>query len=46
LFSQTNSTGSSQIAAMLSASWKAPLLTAPSPKNATATVPSPRSLAL
>ena len=36
LFSQTNSTGSFQIAARFSPSWKAPLLTAPSPKNATA----------
>ena len=37
LFSQTNTTGSFQMLAMLSPSWKEPLLTAPSPKNATAT---------
>ena len=37
LFSQTNSTGSFQMLAMFSPSWKAPLFTAPSPKNATAT---------
>ena len=36
LFSQTNSTGSFQMLAMFSPSWNAPLLTAPSPKNATA----------
>ena len=39
LFSQTNSTGSFQMLAMFSPSWNAPLLTAPSPKNATATRP-------
>ena len=38
LFSQTNSTGSFQMLARFSPSWKAPLLTAPSPKNATATL--------
>ena len=37
LFSQTNRTGSFQMPAMFSPSWKAPLLTAPSPKKATAT---------
>ena len=37
LFSQTNSTGSFQMLARFSPSWKAPLFTAPSPKNATAT---------
>ena len=37
LFSQTNSTGSFQIEARFSPSWKAPLFTAPSPKKATAT---------
>src|SRR6266702_2389629 len=45
LFSQMNSTGRDQTAAMLSASWKAPILVAPSPKNATATWSLPRSLA-
>src|ERR1700751_2303196 len=45
LFSQTNSTGSDHTAARLSASWNAPMLVAPSPKNATATWPEPRSLA-
>ena len=44
LFSQMKSTGSFQMAAMLSPSWKAPLLTAPSPKNAAATPPFPASL--
>ncbi len=33
LFSHTNITGSRQIAARLSASWKAPMFTAPSPKK-------------
>ena len=37
LFSQIKSTGSFQMLAMFSPSWKAPLFTAPSPKNATAT---------
>ena len=37
LFSQTKSTGSFQMLAMFSPSWKAPLFTAPSPKKATAT---------
>src|SRR5258708_35878314 len=45
LFSQMNSTGRAQTAAMLSASWKAPILVAPSPKKATATWPDPLSLA-
>src|SRR5258708_3237275 len=45
LFSQMNSTGSDQTAALLSASWKAPMLVAPSPKKATATWPDPLSLA-
>src|SRR5712692_6536717 len=45
LFSQMNSTGSAHTAARLSASWKAPMLVAPSPKNATATWLLPRSLA-
>src|SRR5215470_6582203 len=40
-----NSTGRDHTTAMLSASWKAPILVAPSPKNATATWPVPRSLA-
>src|SRR2546421_267925 len=37
LFSHTNTTGSFQMAAMLSPSWNAPLLLAPSPKKATLT---------
>ena len=45
LFSQTNSTGSFQMA-RFSPSWNAPLFTAPSPKNATATRSSLRSYAL
>jgi hypothetical protein len=45
LFSQTNSTGSFHTAARLRASWKAPMLVAPSPKKATATWLVPRSLA-
>jgi hypothetical protein len=45
LFSQTNSTGSFQTAAMFKVSWKAPMLVAPSPKKATATCSVPRSLA-
>src|SRR5215475_6262499 len=40
-----NSTGRDHTTAMLSASWNAPILVAPSPKNATATWPVPRSLA-
>src|ERR1022692_734486 len=40
-----NRTGSAHTAARLSASWKAPILVAPSPKNATATWPEPRSRA-
>ena len=40
-----NSTGSDQTEARLSASWNAPMLVAPSPKNATATWPVPRSRA-
>ena len=39
LFSQTNTTGSSQSAARFSASWNAPSLAAPSPKKQTATLP-------
>src|SRR5262249_60254394 len=45
LFSQMKSTGKNQTAAMLSASWKAPILVAPSPKKATATWHEPLSLA-
>src|SRR6266487_2482259 len=45
LFSQTNSVGSDQTADRFRASWNAPILVAPSPKNATATWPLPRSLA-
>ena len=45
MFSQTNSTGSFQIAAMFTASWKAPWFTAPSPKKAAATRPWPEQLA-
>src|SRR5580658_8704974 len=45
LFSQMNSTGSFHTAARLSASWNAPMLVAPSPKNATAIWPLPRNLA-
>ena len=37
LFSHTNSTGNFQMLAMFNASWKAPLLLAPSPKKATLT---------
>ena len=44
LFSQTSRAGRSQIAARLTASWKAPWLTAPSPKKATATRPWPSRL--
>src|SRR5579875_2986082 len=40
-----NSTGRAQTEARLSASWKAPMFVAPSPKNATATCPLPRSRA-
>ena len=43
LFSQKKMTGSCQMAARLSASWNAPWAAAPSPKNATTTVPSSRS---
>src|SRR5437870_7515404 len=42
LFSQTKRTGSFHTAARLSASWKAPMLVAPSPKNAQATCFVPR----
>ena len=45
LFSHTNTTGSRQTAARFSASWNAPMLVAPSPKNATATWSVPRSWA-
>ncbi len=45
LFSQTKITGSFQIAAMLSDSWKAPSLLAPSPKKQTVTSSRPRRLA-
>ncbi len=41
LFSQTNTTGSLSAQAMLAASWKAPMLVEPSPKNGTATLPLP-----
>src|ERR1700742_3121062 len=44
LFSQTRTTGRFQIAARLTASWKAPGLPAPSPKKATATRPCFRCL--
>ena len=44
LFSQTNNTGSPSAAAMLAASWKAPMLVVPSPKKATDTVSLPRYL--
>src|SRR5215469_8482808 len=40
-----NSTGRDQTAAMFRASWNAPILVAPSPKNATATWSLPRSFA-
>ena len=39
LFSQTNTTGGFQTAAMLSASWNAPMFVVPSPKKQTATWP-------
>jgi hypothetical protein len=39
LFSHTNTTGAFHTAAMLSASWKAPMLVVPSPKKHTATWP-------
>src|SRR3954465_9768566 len=39
LFSQTNTTGAFQTAAMLSASWNAPMLVVPSPKKQTLTWP-------
>jgi hypothetical protein len=42
LFSQTKTAGSFQTAAMLMASWKAPMLVVPSPKKATATWRVPR----
>ena len=42
LFSQMNTTGSAHTAARLSASWKAPMLVAPSPKKQTVTWPVPR----
>ena len=45
MFSHTNTTGSRHTAARLSASWKAPMFVAPSPKNATATWSVPRSVA-
>ena len=45
LFSQKKTTGSAHTAARLTASWKAPWATAPSPKKATATVPSDRNWA-
>ena len=44
LFSQTKMTGSFQIAAMFSASWKAPSLLAPSPKKQTVTSSRPEPL--
>jgi hypothetical protein len=46
LFSQTNTTGSFQIAARLRASWKAPSFDAPSPKNTMQTWPERRIFAL
>ena len=39
LFSHTNTTGAFQTAAMLSASWNAPMFVVPSPKKQTATWP-------
>ena len=45
MFSQKKTTGSAHTAARLTASWKAPWATAPSPKKATATVPSDRNWA-
>ena len=42
LFSQTKTTGSFQIAARFTASWKAPSLAAPSPKKHATTWSSPR----
>ena len=44
LFSQRKTTGSFQIAARFTASWKAPSLAAPSPKKLTTTRSRPRSL--
>ena len=44
LSSQTNTAGTFQSCPRLSASWNAPVLVAPSPKNATATRGSPRIL--
>ena len=45
MFSQKKTTGSCHTAARFTASWNAPCATAPSPKNATATLPSARSCA-
>ena len=45
LFSHTKTTGSRHTAARFSDSWKTPWFEAPSPKNATTTVSSPRSFA-
>ena len=45
LFSHTKIVGSWYTAAKLSASWKAPMFVAPSPKKATATWSVPRSRA-
>ena len=45
LFSHTKTTGSRHTAARFSDSWNTPWLEAPSPKNATTTVSSPRSFA-
>ena len=42
LFSQTNTTGAFQTAAMLRASWNDPMFVVPSPKKQTATCPEPR----
>src|SRR5690349_11468773 len=42
LFSHTNTTGAFQTTAMFSASWKAPMFVAPSPKKQTATCSVPR----
>ena len=39
LFSHTNTTGSGQTAAKLTASWNAPMLVVPSPKKQTVTAP-------
>ena len=42
LFSQMKTTGNCHTEARLSASWKAPMLVAPSPRKQTVTCPVPR----